>query len=121
MGSNLHGRRGVEFAKGVSQSPDERQHLLAHEDGEEPDGNGCYPRRIDRGPSQNSDPHDKLPVYTTIHRIRRDVVVFIDEPYSLDQLKSPRINESFVRPLVDQLYDRHDVSVGIYSLRQLLP
>ena len=38
-----------------------------------------------------------------------------DDPYSLDQLKSPRMNTSVVRPLVDHLYDPSDVSV-VYCL-----
>ena len=39
----------------------------------------------------------------------------IDDPYSADQLKSPRMNVAVVRPLVDHLYDPDDVSI-IYCL-----
>ena len=39
----------------------------------------------------------------------------IDDPYSLDQLKSPRMNVAVVRPLVDHLYDPTDVSI-VYCL-----
>lgn len=38
-----------------------------------------------------------------------------DDPYSLEQLKSPRMNVSVVRPLVDHLYDPDDVSI-VYCL-----
>lgn len=36
----------------------------------------------------------------------------IDDPYSLDQLRSPRMNLSTVRPLVDKLYDMKDISIS---------
>ena len=35
-----------------------------------------------------------------------------DDPYTLEQLKSPRLNVKIIRPLVDRLYDPKDVSVG---------
>lgn len=37
----------------------------------------------------------------------------IDDPYSLEQLRDPRLNVSVVRPLVDKLYDLDDLSVGM--------
>ena len=36
----------------------------------------------------------------------------IDDPYSLEQLRDPRMNVSVVRPLVDKLYEPNDVSMG---------
>jgi hypothetical protein len=61
-------------------------------------------------------------------RIRRDVIaaignlpgsgmfrillIFVDDPYSLEQLRDPRMNLSVVRPLVDKLYEANDVSMG---------
>ncbi len=39
----------------------------------------------------------------------------VDDPYSNDQLKSPRMNTGVVRPLVDHLYDPDDVSI-VYCL-----
>ena len=36
----------------------------------------------------------------------------VDDPYSLEQLKAPRMNISVVRPLVDQFYAMRDVSIG---------
>ena len=35
-----------------------------------------------------------------------------DDPYTPEQLKAPRMNKLVVRPLLDQLYDPHDISVG---------
>ena len=60
-------------------------------------------------------PYADLPVYTTIHRIRREVINSIDDPYSIDQLRAPRINVAIVRPLVNRLWDEKDVSI-IYCL-----
>ncbi|RFU32051.1 hypothetical protein B7463_g4332, partial [Scytalidium lignicola] len=61
------------------------------------------------------DPCADLPVYETIHRIRRDVIEAIDDPYSLEQLRDPRINMTVVRPFVDKLYELNDVSI-VYCL-----
>lgn len=60
-------------------------------------------------------PFADLPVYTTIHRVRREVIASIDDPYSLEQLRAPRINVAIVRPLVNRLWDRQDESL-IYCL-----
>ncbi|TKA64278.1 hypothetical protein B0A49_06591, partial [Cryomyces minteri] len=57
-------------------------------------------------------PHAELPVYISIHRIRRLIIASIDDPYSLEQLKSPRMNVAVVRPLVEHLYNPKDVSTG---------
>ena len=56
-------------------------------------------------------PHANLPVYTNIHRIRRDIITSIDDPYSVEQLKAPRINLAIIRPLVDKYYDLKDISI----------
>ncbi|OAL23358.1 hypothetical protein AYO22_06408 [Fonsecaea multimorphosa] len=45
------------------------------------------------------DPHAALPVYGTIHGIRRLVIASIDDPYTLEQLKEPTMNELIVKPL----------------------
>lgn len=37
---------------------------------------------------------------------------FPDDPYTPEQLKAPRMNKLVIRPLVDQLYDPDDISVG---------
>lgn len=36
----------------------------------------------------------------------------IDDPYSIEQLRDPRMNISVVRPLVDRLYELDDVSIS---------
>jgi hypothetical protein len=40
------------------------------------------------------------------------LIVIADDPYSLEQLKSPRMNVAVVRPLVKRLYELRDVSIG---------
>lgn len=57
-------------------------------------------------------PHSHLPVYTNIHRIRRDVVSIVEDYMSLEQLRDVRINISVIRPLVDKLYDLDDISIS---------
>ena len=60
-------------------------------------------------------PYADLPVYMTIHRVRREVITSIDDPYSIEQLRAPRINVAIVRPLVNRLWDEKDISI-IYCL-----
>ena len=60
-------------------------------------------------------PYADLPVYTNIHRVRHEIINSIDDPYSLEQLRAPRINVAIVRPLVNRLWDEKDVST-IYCL-----
>lgn len=62
-----------------------------------------------------TNPVSHLPVYTNIHRIRRDIVSIVEDYLSLDQLRDMRINISVVRPLVDKLYDLDDISI-VYCL-----
>jgi len=61
------------------------------------------------------DAQEDLPVYSTIHSIRRDVIAAIDDPYSIEQLRDPRMNLTVVRPLVDKYYALKDVSM-VYCL-----
>lgn len=56
--------------------------------------------------------HFHLPVYTNIHRIRRDVISIVEDYMTLEQLRDLRINISVIRPLVDQLYELDDISIG---------
>lgn len=42
-------------------------------------------------------------------------MLYVDDPYSLEQLKSPRMNVAVIRPLVEHLYDPDDVSI-VYCL-----
>ena len=60
-------------------------------------------------------PYAHLPVYTNIHRIRHEVIASIEDSYSLDQLRAPRINVAVVRPLVQRLWNHEDISI-VYCL-----
>ncbi|KAK4103089.1 hypothetical protein N658DRAFT_505496 [Parathielavia hyrcaniae] len=60
-------------------------------------------------------PHRGLPVYTTIHRIRRDIISVVEDYLPLDQLRDVRLNVSVIRPLVDKLYEQDDISI-VYCL-----
>ena len=64
-----------------------------------------------RAPNLYSD----LPVYQNIWRIRREVVSNIADPYTLEQLRAPRLNTGVVRPLMEQLYELNDISI-VYAL-----
>lgn len=59
-----------------------------------------------------TNPVSHLPVYTNIHRIRRDIISIVEDYLTLDQLRDVGINISVVRPLVDKLYDLDDISIG---------
>ncbi|KAH7085686.1 hypothetical protein BKA63DRAFT_500206 [Paraphoma chrysanthemicola] len=60
-------------------------------------------------------PHSRLQVYYNIHRIRRLVLAVIEDPYTTEQLREPRMNVLIVKPLVDRLYDEDDISI-VYCL-----
>ncbi len=63
--------------------------------------------------SCNQNVHAHLPVYTNIHRIRRDVISIVEDYLTLEQLRDIRLNISVVRPLVDKLYELNDISIGM--------
>ncbi|KAG8529021.1 uncharacterized protein KY384_006711 [Bacidia gigantensis] len=88
-----------------SRSADERRPLLADE------------ALVDHPPDFqcSTNPFANLPVYANIHRVRQEVIVSLDDSYSLDQLRAPRINVSVVRPLVNRLWEIRDVSI-VYCL-----
>lgn len=92
----------------LARAREEQETLLG--ENEEADDDGCYPPRKNSDPTVPN-PHAELPVYTTIHKIRRLIIASLDDPYSNEQLKSPRMNVAVVRPLIDHLYDADDVSV----------
>ncbi|KAL8786798.1 MAG: hypothetical protein Q9195_008056 [Heterodermia aff. obscurata] len=99
-------RRSYSYALKISEAQDEEERFL-------PDA--------EHGDSSGSDvpvppnPHAHLPVYATIHRIHQDIISAIDDPYSLEQLRSPRMNVSIIRPMVERLYKMKDVSI-VYCL-----
>jgi hypothetical protein len=51
------------------------------------------------------------PTLTTCS-IRRLVLAVIEDPYTTEQLREPRMNVLIVKPLVDRLYDEDDISIG---------
>ncbi|KAK5114327.1 hypothetical protein LTR62_002578 [Meristemomyces frigidus] len=104
--------KSVSEALRLARSREEQEELLG--EGELADDDGCYPPRKTDDP-RAPNPHSSLPVYITIHKIKRLVTAAIDDPYSVDQLKSPRMNVALIRPLVDHLYDPDDVSM-VYCL-----
>lgn len=65
--------------------------------------------------SCNQNVHAHLPVYTNIHRIRRDVIAIVEDYLTFEQLRDLRLNISVVRPLVDKLYELDDISIGMLS------
>jgi hypothetical protein len=101
------------------QEPPERRPLLAQRasfshrlDG---DVFSCYSYGTGPYPNSANSPHRGLPVYTNIHRIRRDVISVVEDYLSLDQLRDVRLNVSVIRPLVDKLYEQDDISI-VYCL-----
>ena len=66
--------KSISEALRLARSREEQETLLG--EGEEADDDGCYPPRKDDNP-RAPNPHSQLPVYTTIHRIRRLVIAAI--------------------------------------------
>jgi hypothetical protein len=102
------------------QEPPERRPLLPQR--------AAFPHNLDRdvfscysygtGPGASASAngaHRHLPVYTNIHRIRRDIISVVEDYLSLDQLRDVRLNVSVIRPLVDKLYEQDDISI-VYCL-----
>jgi hypothetical protein len=67
--------RSISEAVRLAMSREEQQQLLDDDD-QQADDDGCYPPRKDSIPWQPN-PHAQLPIYTTIHRIRRLVIACI--------------------------------------------
>lgn len=90
------------------QEPDdaERRPLLNRAGHETPMDGGAFF-------SCNQNVHAHLPVYTNIHRIRRDVIAIVEDYLTFEQLRDLRLNISVVRPLVDKLYELDDISIGM--------
>ncbi|KAK6368958.1 hypothetical protein LTR64_007117 [Lithohypha guttulata] len=92
-----------------------------HEEDEHADSDGLYPPNCSwtadgrRPVGTDLFNHDEWPVYKNIHGVRHEIINSIDDPYSLEQLKAPRMNISVVRPLVDQFYESQDLSI-VYCL-----
>lgn len=52
----------------------------------------------------------------TRRSIRRLVLAVIEDPYSIEQLREPRMNVLIVKPMVDRLYDEDDISIGMSEI-----
>jgi hypothetical protein len=57
----------------------------------------------------------KVAVFENIHRVRLLILASVDDPYTIEQLTSPRMNTMVVRPLAQRLYSPHDISM-VYCL-----
>lgn len=88
----------------LSVPPDERRPLLSRLSTEHENGEHVF--------SCRTNPHSDLPVYTNIHRIRRDIVSVVEDYLTLEQLRDVKINVTVIRPLVDKFYELGDVSIG---------
>ncbi|KAH6683606.1 hypothetical protein F5X68DRAFT_171819 [Plectosphaerella plurivora] len=87
-------------------SPRRDQAEYSSEDGDDEDESAPMLSPL-KGPS----------VYMTIHRIRRLVIASIDDPYTLQELRAPRMNMLVVRPLVDKLHNNGDGDIwAVYCL-----
>lgn len=80
--------RSISEAVRLAMSREEQEQLLG--DDEQADDDGCYPPRKDSIPWQPN-PHRQLPIYTTIHRIRRLVIACIGTSFSTSAMQ-PRID-----------------------------
>ncbi|KAK4184241.1 hypothetical protein QBC35DRAFT_392100 [Podospora australis] len=60
-------------------------------------------------------PNPAMPVYVTIHRIRRLIVAAVDDNYTLEELRGPRLDRLIIRPLVERLYNPSDPAI-VYAL-----
>lgn len=89
----------------LSVPPDERRPLLSRLSTEHENGEHVF--------SCRTNPHSDLPVYTNIHRIRRDIVSVVEDYLTLEQLRDVKINVTVIRPLVDKFYELGDVSIGM--------
>lgn len=90
----------------------ERRPLLSRMYTDHGDDDGLY--------SCITNPHSHLPVYTTIHRIRRDITSVVEDYLSLEQLRDVRMNVTVVRPLVDKFYELEDLSIGTHEQTTVL-
>ena len=66
--------KSVSEALRLARSREEQETLLGEE--EQADDDGCYPPRISDEP-RAPNPHRNLPIYATIHKIRRLVIASI--------------------------------------------
>ncbi|RSL62439.1 hypothetical protein CEP53_004792 [Fusarium sp. AF-6] len=61
-----------------------------------------------------------IEVFLNIHRIRRLFVASIDDSYTIESFRTPKLNALLVRSLVDRLYNQEDISIGFNFYMGLL-
>lgn len=83
----------------IARSREEQEELL--DDEEQADDDGCYPPRKNDDP-RAPNPHGWLPVYTTIHKIRRLVVASIGRSSHLFSLFP--VNRALILRLVSHVW-----------------
>ncbi|EXJ85892.1 hypothetical protein A1O1_06261 [Capronia coronata CBS 617.96] len=124
FGSRSSSSRGFTRQFRLNSQRTETEALLAsqHDEEDHADSDGLYPPHCTWTSDQAEPPpgadlyrNADCNVYENILRIRRDIINSIDDPYSLEQLKAPRMNISVVRPLVDSIYGKQDLSL-VYCL-----
>jgi len=69
--------KSISEALRLARSREEQETLLGEE--EQADDDGCYPPRQNDEP-RTPNPHRHLPIYTTIHKVRRLVIASIGMP-----------------------------------------
>ncbi|KAI1083176.1 nonselective cation channel [Whalleya microplaca] len=97
---------------------DHQRHIRVQEPEQRPLlSRAVFSHSMDQEPfwSCNTNAHAHLPVYTNIHRIRRDVISIVEDYLTFEQLRDLRLNISVIRPLVDKLYEQDDISI-VYCL-----
>lgn len=109
-------QRTLSDALRAAKSREEQETLLPSD--EHAGSDGCFNGAGEPvGPREQFAPypHSALQVYYNIHRIRRLILAVIEDPYTNQQLREPRMNVLIVKPLVDRLYSEDDISI-VYCL-----
>ena len=78
--------KSVSEALRLERSREEQETLLGAD--EEADDDGCYPPRNHQDGPRAPNPHKSLPIYATIHKIRRLVIASIGGRVVLQQSKA---------------------------------
>ncbi len=109
--------RTISHALRLAREREESETLLGdvEEHGGVADRSGCIAPPGSATWGGHSNPWAHLPVYKNMHRIRRLVMASIDDPYTMEQLMTPRMTVALVRPLTDRLYNEDDISM-VYCL-----
>src|ERR1700760_2954676 len=91
--------RTISHALRLAREREESETLLGdiEEHGGVADRSGCIGPAGSATWGGQANPWAHLPVYKNIHRIRRLVMASIDDPYTMEQLMSPRMNVALVR------------------------